>query len=143
SINSQLPIRDVEIRGNTAAIDLSSGQVQFGTGAGQPSLGTIQEMLTNPANYNVGINAGSIRGQVLPAQTTVLMGLLSAESAAGIVVLRAFDASGNLAAALISADLRGFGGGTMLDIGGLAAPKGVTFITPSDSNFAAEVTTVN
>src|SRR2546428_678463 len=37
SINSQLPIRDVEIRGNPGAIDLSSGQVQFGTGAGQPS----------------------------------------------------------------------------------------------------------
>jgi uncharacterized protein (TIGR03437 family) len=142
SINSQLPIRDVEIRGNIAAIDLSSGQVQFGTGAGQPSLGTIQDMLANPANYNVSINAGAVRGQVLAAQTTVLMGLLSAESAVGIVVLRAFDASGSLVAALISADYNGGTPLTGLDIGGLAVP-GVAFITPSDPNFAAEVTTVN
>src|SRR5690348_17333268 len=55
-------------------------QVQFGTGAGQPALTVIQDMLANPQNYYVNIHTtdfpgGAIRAQLIPATGTVLMGL--------------------------------------------------------------------
>jgi uncharacterized protein (TIGR03437 family) len=155
-------------------------QVQFGTGAGQPDTGSIRDMGTNPSDYYLNITtagspAAALRGQLMPAQSTVLMGLMNpdneappvagstASGVAGVVALRAFDPSGNVAMALVVLDLNysGFPGGTVFtgfEIGGIAnvaappmpaGPGGsgsleyTIPITPADKTFAAEVDAVN
>ena len=106
-------------------------QVQFPTTSPAVAVSTIQDMAANPQNYYVNIHTtvspgGAMRGQLMPADTTVLMGLMStknevppvpltASGVASVAVLRAKDASGNVAAAaaLFNLDYTGFDPGTV------------------------------
>jgi len=114
---------------NTLAID-STGrtriqkQVQFP--ASNVTLATIRDLLVNPQGYYVNIHTtanggGAMRGQLLPAEMKVLMGLMkssnevpptgvAASGVASVVMLRGRDASGAVAAAsaLFNVDYTGF-----------------------------------
>jgi uncharacterized protein (TIGR03437 family) len=150
----------------------TGAQVQFGTASGQPQLTEVQDLVANPENYSIELvtASGQVRGQLLPAQSTVLMGLLNngsmvsqASAVTSVIALRALDSSGNVAAGLVTVLLNysGFSNGSAIlgfsagNIGGLLAspiptdPGGsgrTDFsipITPADSSFAAESNSLN
>ncbi len=105
---------------NSVAVD-STGrtaifkQVQFPQSTPALAASTLADLITNPQNYYVNIHtpdhpSGAMRGQLLPADMTAVMGLLSpknevpptsvAGSAVGtVLLLRGRDAAGNVAAA--------------------------------------------
>jgi len=117
-----------DINGTTNAVTVAASgtgqldrQVQFGTGSGQPAVTVIQDLISNPQSYYVNIHTtdfpgGAIRAQLMPAFRTVLMALMSnanetppivglkSSAVANVRVLRSLDASGNLAAALVTFD---------------------------------------
>ena len=107
-------------------------QVQFPAATGEPSLDTIAALLADPSQFYVNLHttdfpSGAIRGQLLRAETTVLMGLqdpsnetppipgLTSSGVSTATVLRALDASGNLALADVVFNLQytGFVPGTV------------------------------
>ena len=60
-------------------------QVQFPTTSPAVAVSTIQDMAANPQNYYVNIHTtvspgGAMRGQLMPADTAVLMGLMSTKN---------------------------------------------------------------
>lgn len=180
---SAIQIRDD--RGNlvvSAAITAPSGsgavgsQVQFGTGGGQPDIASIQDLISNPKRYSVELvtTTGQIRGQLLAAESIVAIGLLSANNEtppidskaaamAGVIGLRAFDSSGNVAVGLVTVVLNysGFANGSTLtgfnlgSIGGSFTSPASTDpsgsgrtdfaipVSPADPAFAAEVNSLN
>jgi len=122
---------DVNATDKSIAID-STGrlriqkQVQVPSTNPAISLSTVLDMLQNPQNYYVNIHTtvnpgGAMRGQLLPAESTFLMGLMSpknevppvpvnASGVGSVLLLRGRDASGAVAAAsaLFNVDYTGF-----------------------------------
>ena len=122
---------DVNSTDKSIAID-STGrlriqkQVQIPSTTPPIALSTVVDMLQNPQNYYVNIHTtvnpgGAMRGQLLPADATVLMGLMSPKNevppvpvngsgVASVLLLRGRDASGAVAAAtaLFNVDYTGF-----------------------------------
>lgn len=93
-------------------------QVQFPADSGEPSLNTLRDLLNNPSDFYVNLHTtdnpgGVMRGQLLGAQMTVLMGLqspanetppltgLTSSGISTVTVFRAINSSGNLAAATV------------------------------------------
>src|SRR3954447_7383474 len=107
-------------------------QVQFGPGTTPAvSIATLQDMVQNPQNYYVNIHTtvspgGAMRGQVMPAEGRMLMGMMSTKNevppapltgtgVANLLVFRATDPSGAVraAAALFNLDYTGFDASTI------------------------------
>lgn len=90
-------------------------QVQFPQAAPTVAVSTIVDLLANPQNYYVNIHttdhpSGAMRGQLLAAESKVLMGLMNpnnehppvpvnGSAVATVVMMRARDDSGNVALA--------------------------------------------
>jgi uncharacterized protein (TIGR03437 family) len=93
-------------------------QVQVPQTAPPTTVATIVDLLNNPQNYYVNIHTpdhpgGAMRGQLVPADMTVVMGLMSpanevppttsnGSAVATVVVLRSRDAAGNLVYAAVT-----------------------------------------
>ena len=121
---------DVNASSNSITIDSSgkataSKQVQFPQNP-SVTVATIADLLVNPQNYYLNVHTddhpgGDMRGQLLPAEQKVLMGLMKASNEvppvasngsaiAGVTVLRARDTSGAVAMADVTfnVDYSGF-----------------------------------
>lgn len=116
---------------NSVAIDATGKtriqkQVQFPTTAPALPVSIITDLIANPQGYYVNIHTtdhagGAMRGQLMPADMKVLMGLMSAKNevpptgvnasgVASVLLLRAHDATGAVAAAtaIFNLDYTGF-----------------------------------
>lgn len=125
---------DINGSDNSIAVDVNGRvrirkQVQFPSAA--VTTAAIQDLLAHPQNYYVNLHtsanpAGAMRGQLVPADSTVVAGTMTAanevpptsakgSALASVAVFRGTDANGNvqLAAALFNVDYSGFDPGTM------------------------------
>lgn len=105
-------------------------QVQFPQTTPAVAVSTIEDLIKNPSNYYTNIHttdhpSGAMRGQLIKADMKIVMGLMngnnevpptgvSATGIATVTVLRALDASGNvaLAEAIFNLQYTGFDAGT-------------------------------
>lgn len=152
---------------NSVAVDASGSvtirkQVPFPQVAPAVTLATIQDMVANPQNYYVNIHTtenpnGAMRGQLMKADATLLMALMSpknevpptpvtASGVASVVLLRGRDAAGNVGAAeaIFNLQYTGFDAGTVFTgfhiHNGIAGTNGPVIINTGIASGAKSVT---